>query len=80
VRRDSSDTTTVAAVALAVIGVACCAGLPAIAAVLGGITVAAVLGVAGGILAVAGLVAAVVFVVRLRRRRACTPPDERTIA
>jgi len=48
--------------------------------VLGGITVAAVLGVAGGILAVAALVAAVAFVIRLRRRRACPPPDGRPTA
>jgi hypothetical protein len=80
VRRDSSDNITVAAVAVTVIGVACCAGLPAIAAVIGGLTLAAVLGVAGGLLAAGALVATVVFVVRARRRRSCTPPDERTIA
>jgi hypothetical protein len=80
VRRDSTDTTTLAAAGVAVIAVVCCAGLPAIAAVLGGITLAAVLGVAGGILAVTGLVAAVVFTIRVRRRRACAPPDERTSA
>jgi hypothetical protein len=43
--------------------------------VVGGITVAVVLGVAGGILAVAALVA-VVFVVGTRRRRGCAPRRE----
>jgi hypothetical protein len=80
VRRNSSDTTTFAAVAVAVIGVACCAGLPAIATVVGGLTVAAVLGVAGGTLAVTALVATVMFVVRVRRPRVCAPPETRTIA
>lgn len=76
-RRDSSDGVTVAAMAFAVIGVACGAGLPAIAAVVGGVTLAAVLGVDGGILASCALVAAVVFVVRAPRRRACPPQTKR---
>jgi hypothetical protein len=59
--------------AIAVVGIACCAGLPVIAAVLGGVTLAAVLGVAGGLLAVAALVAAALFALRARRRRACSP-------
>jgi hypothetical protein len=80
VRRDTSDTTSLAALTVAVIGTACCAGLPAIVAVLGGLTAAAVLGVAGGLIAARALVAIAVFAVRARRRRACAPPDERTIA
>jgi hypothetical protein len=79
VRRDRADGVTVAAAVGAVIGVACCAGLPAIAAVLGGLTVAAVLGLAGGIPAVCAFVAAIVLVARARRRRACSRPRERTI-
>ena len=78
-RSAGSDTTTLAAAAVAIVGVGCCAGLPAIAAVNGGITIAAVLGVAGGVLAAAALVAVIVFVVRARRR-ACAPLDQRTVA
>jgi hypothetical protein len=76
-RRDPSDGSTVAAVGVAAIGVACCAGPPAIAAVLGGLTVAALFGIAGGILATASVVAALLFLVRARRRRACPAPTER---
>lgn len=56
-------------VAAGAFGVICCAGLPAIAGVLGGITVAAALGVAGGVLAVVVAVSASVLLVRVRRRR-----------
>jgi hypothetical protein len=79
VHRDSSDNVPFAAVAVAVVAVACCAGLPAIAAVIGGLTLGALLGFAGGLLAVCAVVAAVVFAVRARGRRACAP-QERTIA
>ena len=79
-RRDSAATTTLGAMVVAVIAVACCAGIPVIAAVLGGITLAPVLGATGSLLAAAGLVAAVAFTIRLRRRRACGPPDDRTTA
>jgi hypothetical protein len=55
----------------AVFLVACCAGLPALAAGLGGLSVAALLGVGGGALALIGVGAGVVVLVRARRRRAC---------
>jgi hypothetical protein len=60
--------------AVAVVGVVCCAGLPALATVLGGLALGAVLGVAGGVLVLAGLIAAAVLLVRMRRRRRCSPP------
>lgn len=66
---------TIGAAAAAVVAVACCAGLPAIAAVAGGITVAAILGVAGVVLLAAALVAGVFLTVRARRRRGCPPQN-----
>ena len=56
-------------VAGAVIAMGCCAGLPLVGTILGGLTLAAVLGVAGGILLAAGVLAGAVLVFRGRRRR-----------
>jgi hypothetical protein len=55
--------------------VACCAGLPAIGALIGGITIAGVLGVAGGVLVLAALGGGAVLLVRARRRRSSCPPS-----
>jgi hypothetical protein len=56
-------------VGAAIVAVICCAGLPAIAAVLGGITLAAVLGVAGGVLAVVAIATGAVLLIGGRRKR-----------
>ena len=56
-----SDSRTLLGAAGAVIAVACCAGLPALGTIVGGLTLAAVLGVAGGVALVAGALAAVVL-------------------
>ena len=64
VRRAIGDGLPVAAVA-----VACCAGLPVIATLLGGLALGAVLGIAGGVLVAAALLAGAVLVFRRRRRR-----------
>jgi hypothetical protein len=56
-----------AAVGLAAIAVVCCAALPLLAALSGGIAVGAVLGIGAGVLAVIGLVALVVLHQRSRR-------------
>jgi uncharacterized membrane protein YhaH (DUF805 family) len=61
-----------AGVGVAAVVVVCCAGLPLIAGVVGGIALAAVLGVGAGILALAALIAVVAITVR--RRRACEQP------
>jgi hypothetical protein len=61
----------IAATAFAVI---CCAGLPAIGALVGGLTIAAVLGVAAGVLALTAALGAAVLVLRTRRRRSQHPP------
>ncbi|MGI8729025.1 MAG: hypothetical protein ACR2LK_03390 [Solirubrobacteraceae bacterium] len=56
------------AVAGSAVVVACCAALPAVIVALGGLTIAAWLGVATGALVVAGLAAALVLAIVARRR------------
>lgn len=58
----------------AAVAVGCCAGLPLIASVLGGLTIAAVIGVAGGALLAAAALAIGVLVLRARRHRNCAAP------
>jgi hypothetical protein len=54
--------------------VVCCAGLPAIGTLIGGITIAGVVGVVGGVLALAALVGGAILLVRARHRRGSCPP------
>jgi hypothetical protein len=63
----------------AVIGVICCAGLPAITALIGGITIAAVVGVAGGGLALAAIATGAVRLIRARRRRNASATTRRSV-
>lgn len=72
--RASGPALGVAAGALAVI---CCAGLSAIGALVGGITIAAVIGVAGGVLALAALGGGAILLLRARRRHSSCPPGAR---
>jgi hypothetical protein len=77
VRGERSDRLPLLGAAGALIAVACCAGLPAIGAVLGGLTVAAVIGIAGGVLVAAATLAAGALLWQARRRRrVCDPPRE----
>lgn len=64
------DRGDVAAVGLAAFAVVCCAGLPVVAGVLGGLTVVSLVGIGTGIVVAAGLVAFAALLVR-NRRRAC---------
>ncbi|MCA1699057.1 MAG: hypothetical protein LC790_09220 [Actinobacteria bacterium] len=61
-----------AGLGIAAFAVVCCAGLPLLAGLLGGIALGSVLGVGVGALAV---VIVSVIVARGRRQRACAPPD-----
>ena len=58
------------------IAAACCAGLPAAAALLGGLTIAAFVGVLAGVLALAGLITVIALVSRSKNRRS-RPPTTR---
>lgn len=61
--------TGLAAMGIGAFAVVCCAGLPLVAGVLGGVVLGSVLGVGAGVLAVVVVIALVV--VRARRQRAC---------
>jgi hypothetical protein len=63
-------TAGVLAVGAAVFAVFCCAGLPLVASLLAGFTLAGVLGVSAGVLIAAAAAACAVVAVRARRRRA----------
>lgn len=76
-RGDRVDSLPVFGAAGALVAVACCAGLPLIGTILGGATLAAVLGGAGGIVLAVGVLAAAVVVMRGRRRRQCDPASKR---
>lgn len=52
----------------ALIALACCAGLPLIGTIIGGLTAAAVIGVAGGALVSLFAVAGAIALTRMRRR------------
>ena len=67
--RGRRDSVPLIGAAGAVVAVACCAGLPLVGTIVGGLTLAAVIGVAGGVLLAAGVLAAVVLVLRGKRRR-----------
>ena len=73
-RGDRSYSLPLLGAAGALLAVACCAGLPALGAIVGGLTVAAVIGISTGALLAAAVVALVVLIWRGRRRRACEGP------
>ena len=59
----------IAVIGAAAVAVGCCAGLPAVAATLGGLTAGALIGVAAGVLTAAGFGVGVVLFVRSLRQR-----------
>ena len=61
--------TVPAALGIGAFAVVCCAGLPLVAGVLGGVALGSVLGVGAGVLAVVVVIALVAA--RARRQRAC---------
>jgi hypothetical protein len=75
-RRGKDTSTVLAPLALGAVAVVCCAGLPALAAVFAGLTLATILGVGGGLVALIAAVAGTITIVRARRRRSC-PPTQR---
>jgi hypothetical protein len=73
IRGDRSHTVPLLGAAGALIAVACCAGLPLIATVLGGLTLAAAIGVGGVALALAAALAGALLLLRTRRRTCAAP-------
>jgi hypothetical protein len=72
-RRAEDTSTVLGALAVGAVAVLCCAGLPALAAVFAGLTIATILGLGGGIVALIAAVAGTVAILRARRRRSCPP-------
>jgi hypothetical protein len=70
-----SDSISLVGVAGGLVAVACCAGLPLVTTIVGGLTIAVVVGVAGGLLLAAAVLAVAVVGFRARRRRrGCITP------
>jgi hypothetical protein len=78
-RRAKDAGTLLAAVGVAVLAIACCAGLPVLAAV-AGLTIATILGVGGGLIGIIAVLSGMLLALRARRRRPCPPPTERPTA
>lgn len=76
-RRAKDAGTLLAPVAVAALAIVCCAGLPVLAGVFAGLTLAVILGVGGGLIALIAVLAGTVFILRARRRRSCPPTSQR---
>jgi len=63
-----------AGVGLAALVAVCCAGLPLLAVLVGGLTLGALLGVSGGVVGAVVLVGVATIMVRARGRRRCAKP------
>jgi len=63
-RRAKDTGTVIAPLAVGAVAIVCCAGLPAVAGVFAGVTLAATLGVGGGLVALITVVAATVLMLR----------------
>ena len=72
-RRTKDTGTVLAPLAIGGIAIVCCAGLPAIAAAFAGLTLATILGIGGGLVAVIAAAAGTGMMLRARRRRSCPP-------
>jgi hypothetical protein len=76
-RRAKDTGTLLAPVAVAAFAIVCCASLPVLAGVFAGLTLAAILGVGGGLIALIAVLTGIVLVLRARRRRSCPPTTQR---
>jgi hypothetical protein len=71
-RERKTDTAAAVGIGAAAVAIVCCAGLPAIAALLGGFTFGAILGLGLGAVILAAVAwTAAMFVARRRRRDRC---------
>ncbi len=76
-RPDGADASGFVALGIAALAIGCCAGVPLIAALAGGVAVGTLLGVGAGILAAIALIAAMVLRTRARRRASVARPSDR---
>jgi hypothetical protein len=76
-RRAKDTGTLLAPVAVALVAIVCCAGLSVLTGVFAGLTLATILGVGGGLIALIAVLAGMVLVLRARRRRSRPPAARR---
>jgi uncharacterized membrane protein YedE/YeeE len=69
--------TLLAPVGIGVLAIVCCAGLPVLAGVFAGVTLATILGLGGGLIALIAVLSVMVLALRARRRRRCPPTRQR---
>ena len=74
-RRAKDAGTMLAPVAVAAVALVCCAGLPALAGTFAGLTLATVLGLGGGLLALLALASGAALILRARRSRSRTQSE-----
>jgi hypothetical protein len=74
--RPRSAERLLAPVLVATVAIGCCAALPALAGALAGLTIATILGVGGGLVALIAALSLTVVLVRARRRRSCPPSSQ----
>ncbi len=72
-RRAKDTGTVLGPLAVGAVAIVCCAGLPALAAVFAGLTLATIVGVGGGLVALIAAVAGTIAILSARRRRSCPP-------
>jgi hypothetical protein len=72
-RRAKDAGTLLAPIGVAALAIVCCAGLPSLAGLAGGLTLAAVLGLGGGLVVLIAALAVTMLTVRARRRRGRRP-------
>lgn len=75
--RRAKDAGILAPVGIGILAVVCCAGLPVLAGVFAGLTLATILGLGGGLIALVAALAGMVLALRARRRRSCSPTTQR---
>jgi hypothetical protein len=75
--RYKSAERVLAPVLVATVAIVCCAALPALAGAFAGLTIATILGVSGGLIAITAAVSLTVTLVRPRRRRSRPPSSRR---
>jgi hypothetical protein len=78
-RRTKDAGTLFAPIAVATLAIVCCAGLPVLAGVFAGLTLALILGVGGGLITLIAALAGATLILRARRRRSCPPTSQRPI-
>jgi hypothetical protein len=76
-RRARGAGTLLAPVGVAVLAIVCCAGLPLLAGVFAGLSLATALGVGGALIGLIAVLAGIALGLRARRGHSCSPTRRR---